>query len=191
MKLFPCDSTGEFQPIFHKHLLKLSMPNNLKKWNKSYVNNCWDRNVLTKEHNQKLEDAEKELQKLGKENVLKKKNDDLEMYLKRLCYTVKSRTRKPELKSTLLRHMIRKRLWAENPHQKMKPDLNPKSPKRSTRKNTKEREQVSQNIQSRKQEVKKRWKKSPKGTHKAKKKLLRKKVKAQSKVVSNKKFRKA
>ena len=31
MKLFPCDTKGVYQALFYKHLLKLSMPSNLKK----------------------------------------------------------------------------------------------------------------------------------------------------------------
>ena len=59
MKLFPTGSVKYYHSMYFEHLLKLTIPINLKRWHRSYVDHCWDRNILRKEHEQSVRGIER------------------------------------------------------------------------------------------------------------------------------------
>ena len=69
MKFFPTGSTKYYHSMYFAHLLKLSMPANLKKWYRSYKDHSWDRNILRNEHLAKVRKVEKRLERLGEEKA--------------------------------------------------------------------------------------------------------------------------
>ena len=69
MKFFPTGSTKYYHSMYFEHLLKLTMPVNLKRWYRSYVDHCWDRNILRKEHEQSVREVERRLDRLGEDKT--------------------------------------------------------------------------------------------------------------------------
>ena len=83
--------------MYFQHLLKLSMPETLKKWNRCYVNNSWDRNILRKEHSVKVRKVEKELKKLGEKKLQGLLWEELRSFCKRLSYKTTTKDNKKVL----------------------------------------------------------------------------------------------
>ena len=87
------------------------MPANFKKWCRSYIDHSWDRNVLRKEHLQKVKEVEKRLKRLGEKQTKHLKWVDLHSFLKQMGYKVTTRDRKMKLFCKLKEHMMKKSLW--------------------------------------------------------------------------------
>ena len=111
VKLFPTGSSKYYHPMYFSHLLKLSMSANLKKWYRSYVDHCWDRNVLRKEHEKNVREVERRLERLGEESTKRLKWIELHSLLKRMGYKVTTRDRKMALFCKLKEHMLKRLLW--------------------------------------------------------------------------------
>ena len=111
MKFFPTGSTKFYHSMYFAHLLKLSMPANLKKWHRSYVDHCWDRNVLRKEHEKKVRKVEMRLERLGEDKTKRLKWVQLRSFLKQMEYKTTTRDRKMKLFCKLKEHMVKRLLW--------------------------------------------------------------------------------
>ena len=111
IKFFPTGSCKYYHSMYFAHLLKLSMPANFKKWCRSYIDHSWDRNVLRKEHLQKVKEVEKRLKRLGEKQTKHLKWVDLHSFLKQMGYKVTTRDRKMKLFCKLKEHMMKKSLW--------------------------------------------------------------------------------
>ena len=111
IKLFPTGSTKYYHSMYFSHLLRLSMPANLKKWNRSYIEHCWDRNVLRNEHLQSVRKVEQKLMQLGEEKTKKLYWDELTSFVKQMGYKATTRDRKPVLFCKLREHMVKRLLW--------------------------------------------------------------------------------
>ena len=114
IKFFPTGSFKYYHSMYFSHLLKLSMPANLKKWYRSYIDHSWDRNVLRKEHLQKVKDVEKRLKRIGEEQTKRLKWIELKSFLKQMDYKVTTRDRKMILFCKLKEHMMKKSLWTKS-----------------------------------------------------------------------------
>ena len=88
------------------------MPETLKKWNRSYVNNSWDRNILRKEHSAKVRKVDKEIKKLGKKKLQGLMWEELRSFCKRLSYKTTTRDDKKVLFSKIKSHMVKQRIWS-------------------------------------------------------------------------------
>merc|ERR1712155_343059 len=64
IKMFPTGSTKYYHPMYFAHLLNLSMPVNLKRWHRSYVDHTWDRTILRNEHAESVRKVERKLEQL-------------------------------------------------------------------------------------------------------------------------------
>ena len=111
MKLFPTGSSEYFHPMHFAHLLKLSMPVNLKKWFRSYIDHRWDRNVLRKEHLESVRKVEKKLELIGEDKTRRLYWDDLFSFVKQMGYKATTKDNKVVLFSKLKEHMVKKKLW--------------------------------------------------------------------------------
>ena len=111
MKLFPTGSTDYYHSMYFRHLLKLSMPTNLKKWYRSYSNHSWDRNVLRKEHLVNVRKVEKRLKHLGSDKTKLLGWEDLYALVKQMGYKATTKTRKFELFNILKEHMMKRCIW--------------------------------------------------------------------------------
>ena len=100
--------------MFFAHLLKLSMPANLKKRYRSYINHCWDRIVLRNEHIQSVQKVEQRLKRLGEDKTKTLKWIELRSLLKQMGYKTTSRDRKMILFCKLKEHMVRRSLWKKS-----------------------------------------------------------------------------
>ena len=108
MKLFPTGSTKYYHSMYFEHLLKLTMPVNLKRWHRSYVDHCWDRNILRKVHEQSVSEAERKFEHLGEDKMKRLYWDELHSLCKQLGHKVTTRDRKNALFSILTDHMIKR-----------------------------------------------------------------------------------
>ena len=111
IKFFPTGSSKYYHSMFFAHLLKLSMPANLKKWYKSYVDHRWDRNVLRNEHIQHVREVEKRLEHLGLDKTKRLGWEELLSLVKKLGYKATTRDRKWMLYCKLKEHMVKRFLW--------------------------------------------------------------------------------
>ena len=111
VKFFPTGSTKYYHSMYFAHLLKLSMPTNLKRWLRSYVKHCWDRNVLRIEHLQSVRKVEKKLKLLGKDKTMKLKWDELHSLVKQIGRKATTRDNKTILFCILKEHMVKRLLW--------------------------------------------------------------------------------
>ena len=111
VRFFPTGSTKYYHSMYFAHLLKLSMPTNLKRWLRSYVKHCWDRNVLRIEHLQSVRKVEKKLQLLGKEKTMRLNWVELQSLVKQLGRKTTTRDNKMILFSKLREHMVKRLLW--------------------------------------------------------------------------------
>ena len=111
IKLFPTGSSKYYHSMYFAHLLKLSMPGNLKKWHRSYVDHRWDRNVLINEHIQHVREVEKRLKHLGPDKTKRLSWEELLSLVKKLGYKATTRDRKWMLYSKLKEHMVKRFHW--------------------------------------------------------------------------------
>ena len=111
VKLFPTGSSEYFHTMHFAHLLKLTMPENLKKWFRSYVDHRWDRNVLRNEHLQSVRKVEKRLQLLGEDKTRRLRWVELLSLVKQLGYKATTKYRKMILFGILMEHMVKRMLW--------------------------------------------------------------------------------
>ena len=94
IKFFPTGSSKYYHSMYFAHLLKLKMPENLKKWHRSYVDHTWDRNILRNEHLQSVRKVERKLKSLGEDKTMRLKWDELRSFLKEMGYKTTTRDRK-------------------------------------------------------------------------------------------------
>ena len=111
MKMFPTGSSEYFHPMHFAHLLKLSMPVNLKKWFRSYIDHKWDRNVLRKEHLESVRKVEKKLKLIGEDRTWRLLWEDLYSFVKQMGYKATTKDNKPVLFGKLKEHMVKQKLW--------------------------------------------------------------------------------
>ena len=111
IRFFPTGSTKYYHSMYFEHLLKLSMPVNLKKWHRSYVDHCWDRNILRNEHARSVRKVEKRLEQLGEDKTKSLLWDELYSLSKQMGYKVTTHDRKLALFCLLKEHMVKKLLW--------------------------------------------------------------------------------
>ena len=111
VKFFPTGSTEYYHSMYFAHLLRLSMPANLKKWYRSYVDHCWDRNILRDEHLQSVRIVEKKLQCLGEDKTKRLKWHELKSFVKQLGRKATTRDRKMILFCKIKEHMVKRLLW--------------------------------------------------------------------------------
>ena len=97
--------------MYFTHLLKLSMPVNLKKWHRSYVDHSWDRNILRNEHARSVRKVEKRLEQLGEDKTKSLLWQELHSLSKQMGYKVTTRDNKMALFSLLKEHMVKQLLW--------------------------------------------------------------------------------
>ena len=86
VKLFPTGSSEYFHTMHFAHLLKLTMPVNLKKWFRSYIDHRWDRSVLRKEHLESVRNVEKKLELIGEDKTWRLYWKDLFSFVKQMGY---------------------------------------------------------------------------------------------------------
>ena len=111
IKFFPTGSTKYYHSMYFAHLLKLSMPENLKKWHRSYVDHSWDRNILRNEHARSVRKVEKRLELLGKDNTKRLLWEELHSLSKQMGYKVTTRDNKMAHFCLLKEHMVKQLLW--------------------------------------------------------------------------------
>ena len=111
IKFFPTGSTKYYHSMYFEHLLKLSMPENLKKWHRSYVDHSWDRNILRNEHVRSVRKVEKRLKQLGEDKTKSLLWEELHSLSKQMGYKVTTRDNKTALFSLLKEHMVKQLLW--------------------------------------------------------------------------------
>ena len=111
IKFFPTGSGKYYHSMYFAHLLKLSMPANLKKWHRSYVDHSWDRNILRNEQIQKVKEVEKRLKRLGEDKTKRLKWDELHSLVKKLGHKATTRDNKTILYGKLKEHMVKQFLW--------------------------------------------------------------------------------
>ena len=111
IKLFPTGSTKYYHPMYFAHLLKLSMPVNLKRWHRSYVEYTWDRNILRNEHLRCVRKVERKLEQLGEDKTRRLKWDQLFSLVKQMRYKATTRDNKTILFCKLKEHMVKRLLW--------------------------------------------------------------------------------
>ena len=97
--------------MYFSHLLKLSMPVNLKRWHRSYVDHTWDRNILRDEHAQSVRKVEMKLKQLGEDKTSRLKWDELFSLVKQMRYKATTRDNKLILFCMLKEHMVKRLLW--------------------------------------------------------------------------------
>ena len=127
IKLFPTGSSKYFHPMHFAHLLKLSMPVNLKKWLRSYIDHRWDRSVLRKEHLESVRNVEKKLVLIGEDKTWRLYWEDLFSFVKQMGYKATTRDNKVVLFSQLKEHMVKQKLW------KVSKDVKPSKRKEARR----------------------------------------------------------
>ena len=110
IKFFPTGSCKYYHSMYFAHLLRLSMPANLKKWYRSYINHSWDRNILRNEHIQSVRKVEERLKRLGEDKMKTLKWIELRSLLKQMGYKTTTRDRKKMLCSKLKEHMVKSSL---------------------------------------------------------------------------------
>ena len=91
------------------------MPENLKKWHRSYVDHTWDRNILRNEHLQSVRKVERKLKSLGEDKTMRLKWIELRSFLKQMGYKTTTRDRKMMLFCKLKEHMVKRSLWKKIP----------------------------------------------------------------------------
>ena len=111
VKLFPTGSTKYYHPMYFSHLLKLSMPVNLRRWHRSYVDHTWDRNILRDEHAQSVRKVERKLKQLGEDKTRGLKWVELFSLVKQMRYKATTRDNKSILFCKLKEHMIKRLIW--------------------------------------------------------------------------------
>ena len=111
MKMFPTGSGEYFHPMHFAHLLKKSMPVNLKKWFRSYIDHKWDRNVLRKEHLESVRKVEKKLELIGEDKTWRLSWTDLLSFVKQMGYKATTKDNKVMLYGKLKEHMVKQKLW--------------------------------------------------------------------------------
>ena len=111
IKFFPTGSTKYYHSMYFAHLLKLRMPANLKKWYRSYIDHCWDRNVLRNEHLQSVRLVEKRLKCLGEDKAKRLLWTEMQPLVKQLGFKTTTRDKKPALFCKLREHMVKRSLW--------------------------------------------------------------------------------
>ena len=116
LKLFPTGSSKYYHSMYFAHLLKLSMPENLKKWHRSYVDHRWDRNVLRNEHILNVRKVEKRLKYLGADKTKRLRWEELLSLVKQMGYKATTRDRKWMLFCKLEEHMVKRFLWKRSQH---------------------------------------------------------------------------
>ena len=122
IKFFPTGSSRYYHSMYFAHLLKLSMPANLKKWQRSYVDHSWDRSILRNEHLASVKKVEKQLKRLGKDKTKRLKWSELQSLVKRMGRKTTTRDRKMILFYKLKEHMVKQLIW--------KPSKDPESSSR-------------------------------------------------------------
>ena len=90
------------------------MPANLKKWYRSYVDHCWDRNVLRNEHTHTVRKVEQRLKRMGEGKTKTLKWIELRSLLKQMGYKKTTRDRKMILFCKLKEHMVKRSLWKKS-----------------------------------------------------------------------------
>ena len=121
IKMFPTGSTKYYHPMYFAHLLKLSMPVNLKRWHRSYVDHTWDRNILRNEHVNCVRKVERKLKQLGEEKAKRLKQAELFSLVKEMRYKATTRDNKMTLFCKLKEHMVKRLLWKTLKN--LKPDV--------------------------------------------------------------------
>ena len=111
LKFFPTGSTKYYHSMYFAHLLKLSMPVNLKRWHRSYVDHSWDRNILRNEHVQSVRKVEKKLEQLGEDKAKRLKWVELHSLVKQMGYKATTRDNRMILFCKLKEHMVKRLLW--------------------------------------------------------------------------------
>ena len=111
VKFFPTGSTKYYHSMYFAHLLKLRMPTNLKRWLRSYVDHCWDRNILRIEHLQSVRKVEKKLELLGKDKTMRLGWVVLQSLVKQLGRKATTKDNKMIFFCKLREHMVKRLLW--------------------------------------------------------------------------------
>ena len=111
VKFFPTGSTRYYHSMYFEHLLRLRMPANLKKWYRSYIDHCWDRNILRNEHLESVRKVEKKLKQLGENKTMKLFWPELFTLVKQLGRKATTRDNKKILFCKLREHMVKRLLW--------------------------------------------------------------------------------
>ena len=111
IKFFPTGSIKYYHSMYFSHLLKRRMPENLKRWHRSYVNHNWDRNILRNEHLQKVKQVETRLKRLGEEKTKKLYWDELQSLVKKLGHKTTTKDNKTILFGKLKEHMVKQLIW--------------------------------------------------------------------------------
>ena len=119
IRFFPTGSTKYYHSMYFAHLMRLSMPENLKRWHRSYVNHSWDRNILRNEHLQKVRKAEKRLKRLGELKTKRLGWVELQSLVKQMGYKATTRDNKMNLFCKLKEHMVKQMVW--KPSKDVKP----------------------------------------------------------------------
>ena len=87
------------------------MPGNLKKWYRSYVDHCWDRNVLRNEHLQTVRNVEKRLKRLGEDETKRLRWIEMQSLVKQLGFKTTTKDNKFALFCKLKEHMVKRLVW--------------------------------------------------------------------------------
>ena len=111
IKFFPTGSSKYYHSMYFAHLKKLSMPENLKRWLRSYVNHSWDRNILRNEHLQKVRKVEERLKRLGELKTKRLGWVELHFLVKQMGHKATTRDNKMNLFCKLKEHMVKRLLW--------------------------------------------------------------------------------
>ena len=111
IKFFPTGTSEYYHSMYFTHLLKLSMPANLKKWYRSYVDHCWDRNVLRNEHLQTVRNVEKRLKRLGEDETKRLRWIEMQSLVKQLGFKTTTKDNKLALFCMLKEHMVKRLVW--------------------------------------------------------------------------------
>ena len=111
IKFFPTGSTKYYHSMYFAHLLKLRMPENLKKWHRSYVHHSWDRNILRNEHARNVRIVENRLEQLGEDKTKSLQWKELHSLAKHMGYKVTTRDNKMAHFCLLKEHMVKQLLW--------------------------------------------------------------------------------
>ena len=133
IKFFPTGTGKYYHSMYFTHLLKLSMPDNLKKWYRSYVDHCWDRNVLRNEHFQTVRIVEKRLKRLGKDETKRLGWTEMQSLVKQLGFKTTTKDNKFDLFCKLKEHMVKRLLWKTSKDLKFLERNSDRGRKRKTR----------------------------------------------------------
>ena len=107
IKFFPTGSSKYYHSMYFAHLLKLAMPENLKRWHRSYVNHSWDRNILRNEHLQKVRKVETRLKRLGELKTKRLGWIELHSLVKQMGHKATTRDNKMIIFCKLKEHMVK------------------------------------------------------------------------------------